>query len=141
VAWTYAQGGECVREPIGESAELGIRRLAVLAVLPFPDHGHRLGGAFGPKVDALVGQVDRALREPGRPLRSPRTIDDVDVGIDELDPEVLHHRVPEPADVGHGAGAQLRERVDAVRAHQPRDVRALDVVPGGGPYDVHGFTV
>src|SRR5207302_6385426 len=46
----------------------------------------------------------------------------------ELEPQILHRRVPIPLDVLDRAAAKLVDRAHPVRAHEPRDVRPLDVL-------------
>ena len=115
------------------SRSSAIRRGADLGVLPFPHDGGGRGRALRPPVDALPGDVGAATDEPRRPRRAAGQVDDLAVGRRELEIEVVYDGIPEPRRIFDGSAHQVVEALDAVRAHEPGDVRRLDLLVRGAP--------
>src|SRR6266542_5712963 len=79
-------------------------------------------------IDAVVRQVHAPTDEPLGPWDAGRAVQDALERCRELDPEVLHDGVPEPLHVVDRPAPELVDRLDAVLAHEARDVRVLDVI-------------
>ena len=84
------------------------------------------GRLAGVAVDAVVGEVDRAAAEPGRPLGAAGGVEYALVGPEELDPEVADDRVPEPLDVVAGGPVQRAPVAESLVPHEGGHARVLD---------------
>ena len=133
VAAGHAEREERPRDGVGQVAELRDRSRADLGVLPFPDDGGGHGRALRPPVDALPGDVGAATDEPCRPRGTAGQVDDLAVGRRELEIEVVYDGIPEPRRILDGSAHQVVEAIDAVRSHEPGDVRRVDLLVRGAP--------
>jgi hypothetical protein len=137
VARADAEGDEPFREPRDLDRELREGQLVAGAVLPARDRSDlACEGAAGKPVYAVPGDVQGGPAEPGRPLRAARVVVDPPPRSRELEAHVLDRGGPEPSRVLLRAPNQLAVVGDAVPAHKPGHVRALDGLPGRTPDDL-----
>ena len=109
--------------------KLGVGKGDVSALLPFPDEcefGRGLGCL--PLVEAVVDDVHLPVDTPPGEGRAGRKIDNLRVGMGEADIEILHHCIPEPADILHRARQQRVIRSDAVPIHETLQIALGDPV-------------
>ena len=117
--------------------ELGERERAARAVLTEPDRRLGAGERSGrPAMDAVPGDVELPAREPGRPFGAAREVDDLLPRLEELEAHVLDRSRPEPLALVDRAPHELAVVGDAVAAHQPDDVRALEHLVVRRPHDL-----
>ena len=87
-------------------------------------------------------ELIRPPGEPRRPFDAPGGVEDLLVRLEELDPEVPDHRVPEPGHVLDGAPDELVIRADPMCAHEAGDVCPLEILGRRRPDDVaHAATI
>src|SRR4029453_8181042 len=86
-------------------------------------------------VHAVVGEVQAATREPRGPLDAARGVEHARVSRAPAQAEILDNGVPVPLEVGDRAALQLFQCGDAVRLHEPRDARLLEMLLARPPDD------
>src|SRR5581483_12204199 len=96
------------------------RELAAASVLSEADCGDGVRRPLRPPVDAVVRDRDAAAREPRRPLRPARVVEDALPRRRELEPHVLDRERPEPVRVGRRPAYELPPAVDARAALKSR---------------------
>ena len=133
-----------LQKGVGQAVRLG-RQLAVggshdLSVLALPHHRGLLRRVA---IDAVVREVDRTAREPGRPGDAARGVEHAVVRLEELEAEESDSGVPEPLDVVLAPPDQLPPVGDPVLAQECGGARVLqcpgcrlpDVVVAGDAED------
>ncbi len=123
VAGLDAELDQALRQPRDRFRELGVGQRPAGSVLAAEDRGREVAP---PPVHAVPGDVQLPAQEPGRPLGAAREVDDLLPGLEELEPEVLDGRRPEPLRLVDRARDELPVAREPVPPHQPDDVRVLE---------------
>ena len=136
VPLAHSQRAQAVGQPVRHSLELRVGDGSNGSLFALPQDGSPVRSGAGPPVDAVVGEVDGPAGEPSGPGPPVRLVQDLPIGLVELDPQVLHHGVPEPCDVVLGALHELVVGADPVGPHEPGDVGPLHVISRRSPNDL-----
>ena len=123
VAGLDAELDQALRQPRDRVRELRVGQRPAGPVLPAEDSRRAVAP---PPVHAVPGDVQLPAEEPGRPLGAAREVDDLLPGLEELEPEVLDGRRPEPLRLLDRARDELPVGREPVPPHQPDDVRVLE---------------
>ena len=137
VALLNAEGAEAGGALVDVLPQLPVRLEARRSFFAFPPDGHSLfDWRADPLVEAVVDDVHPPADTPARPRDTARGVEDLGIGLVELDGEIVEDGAPEPLWIGGRSGEQLGVVAESVAVDEIRETAVGDVFSARAPGDL-----